>query len=102
MLDKRAKSQPVTPTSLQDLRIALQKEWKKISQDYFRSLISSMQKRMLAIIRARGDAYEVKKTIYNLEHNSIKLKTIGWKLFIAPECRRTSPKHTEEQIVKNQ
>lgn len=54
MLDKRVRSRQVSPASLQELRIALQEEWENIPQDYFRTLFNSMQKRMEAVIRARG------------------------------------------------
>lgn len=54
MLGRLIKKRAVAPASLRDLRAALQEEWDNIPQEYIRNLIEGMNKRLRAIIRARG------------------------------------------------
>lgn len=54
MLGRRVRSRAVAPTTLNDLRMALQEEWQNIPQNDIRELISGMGRRMQAIVRARG------------------------------------------------
>lgn len=54
MLGKRVKEREVAPATVDELRLALQEEWQNIPQDAIRNLIDSMDRRMQAVIRARG------------------------------------------------
>jgi transposase len=54
MLGRRIRSREVAPTTIAELRAALQEEWQNIPQNVIRHLIDGMSRRMQAIVRARG------------------------------------------------
>lgn len=54
MLGRRVRGRSVAPTTINELRVALQEEWQNIPQNDIRELISGMGRRMQAIVRARG------------------------------------------------
>ena len=53
-LERRVRDRPHQPTSLQQLRQALQEEWDAIPRDVWRHLIGSMRRRCLAVVDADG------------------------------------------------
>jgi hypothetical protein len=53
-MGKRLRAHPRRPTNQQELGQRLQEIWEDISQDEIRTLINSMGRRCLAVIRARG------------------------------------------------
>lgn len=54
MLGRCVRSRQVAPTTINELRVALQEEWLNIPQNDIRELISGIPRRMQAIVRARG------------------------------------------------
>lgn len=54
MLGRRVRDREVAPATINELRLAIQEEWQNIPQDAIRNLIDSMNRRMQAVIRARG------------------------------------------------
>lgn len=53
-LKRRVRARIPAPTSLHELRIAIEEEWNAIPQDLIVRLVRSMNMRLLAVIRARG------------------------------------------------
>ena len=53
-LKRRIRDRIPAPGSLQELRIAIEEEWANIPQEVVVTLIESMNRRMRAVIRARG------------------------------------------------
>lgn len=53
-LKRRLHAQRPRPASLNELRQFLQEEWRNLQQDVIRNLISSMPRRLQAVIQARG------------------------------------------------
>ena len=53
-LKRAVRRRPVQPQTLQDLRLALTKEYQAISQERISNLIHSMPQRLQAVIAARG------------------------------------------------
>ena len=53
-LKKRVRSRNTAPTRLGEIQIAIHEEWDRIPQDFIKKLISSMKRRMQAVIQARG------------------------------------------------
>lgn len=54
MLQKAVSARPVQPTTVPQLRTALQEEWARLPQQQLRRLISNMRRRCQAVIDARG------------------------------------------------
>uniref|UniRef100_V5G1E7 Transposable element Tcb1 transposase n=1 Tax=Anoplophora glabripennis TaxID=217634 RepID=V5G1E7_ANOGL len=52
-LKRRIRQRNPVPNTLEELRLAAQYEWNAIPQDFIQTLISSMLRRMQAVIRAR-------------------------------------------------
>lgn len=53
-LKQKARARDPNPTTLVDLETAIREEWNRIPQGTIKILISSLKRRMRAIIRARG------------------------------------------------
>lgn len=53
-LKRRVRARETAPSSLQELQQAIVEEWEAIPQEFVKTLINSMTKRMEAVIRARG------------------------------------------------
>ena len=53
-LKKRVRSRNTVPRSLGEIKTAINEEWDRIPQDFIKKLISSMKRRMQAVIQARG------------------------------------------------
>lgn len=51
-LDDRIRERPIS--SKRDLKVRLEEEWQKIPVEYCRTLVSSMPRRLAAVIRAKG------------------------------------------------
>ena len=54
MLRKAISAGPVQPTTIAQLRTALQEEWARLPQQQLSRLISSMRRRYQTVIDARG------------------------------------------------
>lgn len=53
-LKRRVRARVPAPRSLHEVRIAIEEEWNAIPQDFIVRLVSSINTRLLAVIRARG------------------------------------------------
>lgn len=53
-LKRRIRRRNPVPSTIEQLRFAAQYEWNAIPQEYIQTLLSSMPRRMQAVIRARG------------------------------------------------
>lgn len=57
-LKQKVRARDPAPTTLGDLQLAIKEEWDRIPQDVIKVLIKSMNRRMQAVIKARGDNTE--------------------------------------------
>lgn len=53
-LKRRVRARDTAPSSIVELKTALEEEWNTIPQDFIKKLIKSMKNRMQAVIKARG------------------------------------------------
>ena len=49
-LERRLRARQISPTNLQDLRVALTEEWQSIPQRKIKKIINSMRKRCQAVM----------------------------------------------------
>ncbi|GFV30701.1 transposable element Tcb1 transposase [Trichonephila clavipes] len=65
-LERRLRSQPNRPSSLQALTSAVMDEWKAIPMVTYQKLVESLSKRVQAVIHAKGDQHHINMCLRTL------------------------------------
>ena len=71
MLQKAISARPVQPTTVPQLRTALQEEWARLPQQQLGRLISSMRRRCQTVIDARGLTLAIDIGLSNVSRISV-------------------------------